>query len=478
VIASSLSRISFFLSHTARKRFLATLLVVAALLAGASAQSFNYLTDFNGTNGRYPSFTLTQGIDGKLYGTTTLGGADSLGEAFSVTLSGNVTVLHSFCSQPNCSDGLYPSSPLLLASDGNFYGTAGAGGANGEGTIFRISQSGKFTTIYSFCAQANCADGSGPFGPLLEGSDGNLYGTTLGGPRYCPDGGCGTLYKFSSKGLTNLYTFCVLSNCTDGDVPNGGLIQIGGDFYGTTLAGGTDDEGTVFRISRSGALTTVHSFGTQAGDGYQPLTGLVQASNGNVYGATSLTLFMIDSAGTLTTLESCGGNTCPAETDSALVEATDGSLYGASYEGGLLSGGVIFNLSLAGDFTVLYNFCTGNGCGYNPAGGLTQSTDGTFYGTTGYSYSGGGTIYSLDMGLGPFVAFIRGYGKVGQTVGILGQGFTGTAEVSFNGTPAKFTVVSGAFIEATVPAGASSGYVKVATPDGTLKSNVAFRVIQ
>jgi hypothetical protein len=89
-----------------------------------------------------------------------------------------------------------------------------------------------------------------------------------------------------------------------------------------------------------------------------------------------------------------------------------------------------------------------------------------------------GTTFSLNAGLGPFVAFIRGYGKVGQTVGILGQGFTGTAEVSFDGTPAKFTVVSGAFIEATVPAGASSGYVKVATPDGTLKSNVAFRVIQ
>lgn len=455
-----------------------TVVLVLAMTRASSAQTFNYLTDFNGPNGRYPSFALTQGVNGELYGTTTLGGADSSGEAFSVTLSGNVTVLHSFCSQPNCSDGLYPSSPLLLASDGNFYGTAGAGGANGEGTIFKISQSGKFTTIYSFCAQTNCADGSGPFGPLLEGSDGNLYGTTLGGPRYCPDGGCGTLYKFSSKGLTNLYTFCVLSNCTDGDVPNGGLIQIGGDFYGTTLAGGTDDEGTVFRISPSGVLTTVHSFGTQAGDGYQPQTGLVQASNGNVYGATSETLFMIDHAGTLTTLESCGGSSCPSGTQSPLVEGTDGNLYDASYYGGLFSGGVISNLSLGGDFTVLYNFCTADGCseGYNPSGGLTESTNGTFYGTTSYSYSGGGTIYGLDMGLRPFVAFIRASGEVGQTVGILGQGFTGTTEVSFDGTPAKFTVVSGTFIEAIIPAGATSGYVKVAAPGGTLKSNMAFRV--
>lgn len=107
-----------------------------------------------------------------------------------------------------------------------------------------------------------------------------------------------------------------------------------------------------------------------------------------------------------------------------------------------------------------------------------QATDGNFYGTNFYyGANSDGTIFRLDLGLGPFVAFVRGYGKIGETAAILGQGLTGTSSVAINGIPADFTVVSDTSIRATVPAGATTGYVTVTTPDGTLKSNVPFRVI-
>jgi uncharacterized repeat protein (TIGR03803 family) len=118
--------------------------------------------------------------------------------------------------------------------------------------------------------------------------------------------------------------------------------------------------------------------------------------------------------------------------------------------------------------------------GFNPVGGLLQATNGNFYGTTELGGNAGdyGTVFSLDMGLGPFVAFVRGSGEVGQTGGILGQGFTGTTSVSLNGIPASFTVVSDTFIKATVPPGATTGFVTVVTPTGMLTSNVPFRVLQ
>jgi uncharacterized repeat protein (TIGR03803 family) len=167
------------------------------------------------------------------------------------------------------------------------------------------------------------------------------------------------------------------------------------------------------------------------------------------------------------------------------IQATDGNLYGTTFFGGNLSCdsrygcGTVFRIEPTGALTTLHSFCDPP-CndGAWPLAGLIQATDGTFYGAASSGGSmGDGTIFSLSMGLAPFLAFVQDYGKVGQTGGILGQGFTGTTGVSFNGTSATFTVISDTYLTATVPAGATTGYVTVATPSGTLTSNVPFHVI-
>ncbi|MBZ5571930.1 MAG: hypothetical protein LAO09_08630 [Acidobacteriia bacterium] len=187
---------------------------------------------------------------------------------------------------------------------------------------------------------------------------------------------------------------------------------------------------------------------------------------------------MITSGGALTTLHSFTDGSPAA----GLVQATDGNFYGTTMDGGDLSCdapygcGTIFKITPSGTVTTLHSFDSAEG-EWPSSGGLLQATDGSFYGTT---YRGGdhnlGTVLRLDMGLGPFVALVHDSGKVGQTGGILGQGFTGTTSVSFNGAPAKFAVESDTLLMAKVPAGAPTGFVTVTTPSGTLTSNKPFRV--
>jgi uncharacterized repeat protein (TIGR03803 family) len=263
-----------------------------------------------------------------------------------------------------------------------------------------------------------------------------------------------------------------------------------GNFYGTTEQGGAYNSGTVFRITREGALTTLHNF--DGADGAQPYAALVQATDGNFYGTTYTggangnhgTVFKITGGGVLTTLYSfCAQANCADGEGvfAGLVQATDKNFYGATAFSGANGGGTIFEITTGGILTTLYSFGTD---GSHPVGALIQDTNGNFYGTTllGGELTcnppdGCGTVFSLDVGLGPFVTFVRPSGRVGHTGPILGQGFTGTTSVLLNGTPVTFTVVSDTYIRATVPAGATTGYVTVTTPSGTLTSNVPFHVI-
>ncbi len=467
----------------------AVLLLCAATAIAAPAQVFNTLVDFDFTDGAGPYYmSLVQGRDGNLYGTAFYGGTREDGTVFNVTPAGTLTALRSF----DGADGGGPNAGLVLSTDLFFYGTTAYGGNCNCGVVFNITPGGRLTALYSF---TDGTDGAYPIAGLVQGTDGNLYGTANeGGDLTCAAPyGCGTVFKITQTGaFTPLHIF----ELHDGGFPRGGLIEASdGNFYGTTYEGGDltcaapYGCGTVFKITSTGKLTMLHSFDVSDGSG--PSAGLIQATDGDFYGTTFYggdvsclygcgTIFKITPGGALTTLHDFDGSDGSGPS-AGLIQTTDGNSYGTTVEGFNAPGGTVFEITPQGTLTTLHNFCSQNGCadGNQPIGGLVQATNGILYGTT---YLGGvdgyGNIFSIDMGLGPFVTFVRSYGKVGETGPILGQGFTGTTNVSLNGISANFTVVSDTYIRATVPVGATTGYVTVTTSSGTLKSNVPFRVIR
>jgi uncharacterized repeat protein (TIGR03803 family) len=228
---------------------------------------------------------LVQGTDGNFYGTTKGGGVylncsgAGCGTVFKITAEGMLTVLHSFCALgDSCADGDTPWAGLVQATDGNFYGTTQGGGPYYCGTVFKMTPAGALTTLHSF----DCSDGSNPVAGLVQATDGNFYSTTWVGGA----GGYGTVFKMIPNGtLTTLYSFCTQSGCQDGAYPEAGLVQgTDGDFYGATGAGGAFRIGTIFKVTRSGTLTTLHSFDDS--DGVGPSAGLIQGRDGNFYGTT------------------------------------------------------------------------------------------------------------------------------------------------------------------------------------------------
>jgi uncharacterized repeat protein (TIGR03803 family) len=301
------------MSKPSLRRIFFLCVVCAAGAIDSPAQTFTTLASFDGADGAYASFgSLVQGFDGNFYGTTYGGGANQAGAVFKVTPSGALTTLYSFCAQAACTDGSSPEAGLVLATNGNFYGSTTAGGASGDGTVFEITPAGTLTTLHSF----DGTDGATPFDAPVQATDGNFYATTPGGGAY----GQGTVFKMTPSGtLTTLYSFCAQAGCPDGSDPEGGLIQgTDGNFYGTTNSGGTssgcgsDGCGTVFKITPAGTLTTLHSF--QDSDGDNPYDALVQATDGNFYGTTHNdgavgdgTVFRISTSGTLTTLYNVWG---------------------------------------------------------------------------------------------------------------------------------------------------------------------------
>lgn len=475
------------------------LLLCIATALTSPAQTLATLHSFDSADGQLPE-VLAQATSGSLYATTAEAGANGFGTVFKITLGGTFTLLDSF----EVADGEYPyGEPLVQAANGDFYGTLQAGGADltlcggsGCGTFFKMTSAGTLTTLYNFCSQSNCTDGSAPLTSLALAPNGDFYGTTSDGGANCiADGGCGTVFKISPTGtLSTLYSFCTQSNCTDGLYPTSALIQAdNGDFYGTTYYGGANCVsdggcGTVFKITPTGTLTTLYSFCAQSGctDGSNP-RGLMQAANGDFFGTTKTggansagTIFKMTPAGTVTTAYSFGSTD---DSGSVALQATDGNLYGTTHAGGANNAGTIFKMTLSGTVTTLYSFCAQSGCtdGSTPVG-LLQDTNGKLYGST---YAGGtssactggcGTIYSLAVGLGPFVKPQPSSGKVGAPVNILGTNLAGATSVTFNGTAATFTVVSGSLIRTTVPTGATNGTVEVTVTSGVLKSNVVFRV--
>jgi len=464
-----------------------------------SALTFKTLFTFDNADGAEPSTALVQGTDGNLYGTAYTGGLYNQGTIFKITPGGTLTTLYNFCAETNCPDGDGPEAALTLGTDGNFYGTTYFGGVNADacragcGVVFKITPAGAMTTLYSFCAQPGCADGAAP-GALVQGSDGNFYGVTeQGGSANCVNT-CGTVFKITPAGvLTTLHKFtgAHLGGYSPDHFQR--LVQgTDGNFYGTTLFGGAGTRcfgscGTVFRITPEGALTILYNFQGGAGESQNPGGDLIQAADGNFYGTAGGgyvgpncvdycgTIFKMTPEGVVTTLVSLHNNQGAGPV--GLIQATDGNFYGAADSGGLyFNHGTIFELTPEGVLTVLYNFRYHSG-GYLPFSGVVQATNGTFYGDTETSYTGDGVIYSLSTGLGPFVKPVPTAGTIGTTVKILGNNLKFATSVAFNGVAASFTAESSTYIEATVPTGTTTGLIQVTLPTGTLTSNVNFQVL-
>jgi uncharacterized repeat protein (TIGR03803 family) len=418
----------------------------------------------------YPGF-IVQGRDGNLYSTSHDGGTDNAGTVFKITPAGQVSVLYSFDGVT----GAFPSSGLTLGTDGNFYGTTYINGPSNYGTVFKITPKGKLTILHAF----DLSDGSFPWGAPVEGTDGAFYGATEAGGS----ADCGTVYRVTAGGtFKTLYNF----DGTYGCQPLAPLVLGNdGDFYGTTLVltgENSPNLGGIFKVTRAGAITLLHSFdGTHGAGSYAPL---MQASDGNFYGATvnggqygNGVVFEVSPAGVFADLHDFDPNTEGGEPFSALVQGTNGVLYGTTTSGGTFNVGTIYSIPLGGGgLSALYSFDLASGTA--PGAPLAQHTNGSFYGDSAWGGSDDlGTFYSFNAGLSSFVRLVTTSVKVGKTVEILGQGFTGTTAVSFNGTAATFHVVSNTYLTAVVPNGATSGFVTVATPGGALESNQVLRVL-
>jgi len=389
-----------------------------------SARGDNNLTtlyDFDGNNGAQPWATLTLASDGNFYGVADQYGDDYSGTVFRMTPGGVFTKLHSFTGG---SGGASPKGALLQGPDGALYGTTSNGGdtspANslGDGTIFKISLDGEFTTLAAFSG----TNGSLPFAaPLVAGPDGNFYGTTAwGGVTGTPPVINGTVFRVSPAGdLKSLFTF----DFTDGFSPYGGLVTgPDGDFIGVTPLGVAGNRGSIFKITTNGVLTTLVAFRGTNGD--LPYSALLRGTDGNYYGTTVTggatvgdpesvnaagfgTLFKMTPDGSLTTLFSFA-RTNGSYPYATLVEDEKGNLYGTTASGGAYTNelfpgstgyagyGTIFRLAPNGTLTTLVSFDNTNGA--QPFSGLTRGPDGRYYGTTirGGVY-GLGTIYSLDV---------------------------------------------------------------------------------
>lgn len=378
-------------------------------------------------DGAWPNGPLLQASDGNFYGTTRSGGTQdcrpadpvSCGLIFKMTPDGTESVFYKFGSVTN--DGYTPGGPLMQGADGALYGLTSNGGEyGGGGTAFKITLDGAYTVLHSFGGTPE--DGIVPVGGLIQATDGNFYGVTAsGGANHCfqiPQDGpnCGTVFRMTPSGETTiLYSFG--TSISDGVLPNGSLIQASdGNFYGTTLNGGanactlsngTNNCGTLFRMTPSGDVTILHHFGPSVQDAIAPLGGLIQGTDGALYGTTLSggggncgalfscgTVFRITLAGDLSILHAFAVNSREdGDGPSRLIQARDGNFYGTTGSGGANTGdlnGTAYRLTPAGVLTTLYSFGPLNIGASNPVHGLVEANDGAFYGTTTYADGGAG----------------------------------------------------------------------------------------
>jgi len=368
----------------------AVLTVVPVSAAGTRVTTLNWF--YGGNDGRIPN-GLVLGSNGDFYGTTQYGGTHLSGTIFRMnTTNGALTTLLS------CDDtkGYMPLAALIQGVDGNFYGTMSRGGSFGAGTVFRMNPAGAYTNLYSF---TGASDGLNPSGALVQAHDGNFYGTTVAGGT----AGYGNIFKMTPAGvLTSLYSF---TNGADGSFPDSTLVQGTDDNFYFMTRGGALGYGAVFKMTADGTLSTIYTF-TNGTDGSYPVGALVQGSDGNFYGATRFntirgfvfygTIFKITTDGLLTTLYPLNF-TDGTHPYAGVIQGSDGNFYGTTYDGGSSGNGTVYRIAPNGSFFTLLNF-NGFDDGAHPQSALVEGVDGSLYSTTATGGPGGqGTIFRVSM---------------------------------------------------------------------------------
>jgi uncharacterized repeat protein (TIGR03803 family) len=358
--------------------------------------SLGTLYTFTGAgDGASPYAGLLAASSGILYGATETGGSNNFGTVFEMTTSGSLNTLYTFTGGD---DGGNPFSALIPGANDLLFGTAETGGSNNFGTVYQLTTTGSLSTLYTF---SGAADGGNPYGGLLTGTDGLLYGTTETGP-----GGYGTVYQLTKSGsLNTLHTF----DGGDGASPQSQLVlAANGNFYGTTVGGGANSAGTVFSITPAGAFNSLHSF-NGLGEGGSPYGAVITGTDGNLYGTTETggsggtgTIYQLTTTGSLTLLHSFGAVSSGSNADGAnpragLVQASDGNFYGTTGSGGSYGFGTVFQVTTSGSFSTLYSFTGGNDGG-NPYGILTEPVTGDLFGTTITGGADGhGTVFQIPL---------------------------------------------------------------------------------
>ncbi len=300
-------------------------------------------------------------------------------------------------------DGEYPNAPLVQGTDGNFYGTTLYGGTGRHGTVYNVSPQGTVTVVEG--------QGDNSYASLIQATDGSFYGTNSKGGAHGGASTGGSIFKVTSSGtLTAFYSFCTERHCNDGSTPYSPVIQaMDGNFYGTTITGGSGGSclygcGVVYKITPAGNFSTLYDFCTQTGcpDGASPFAGIVQGTDGNFYGVTASggtngwgTIFKITATGTLTTLY----NFPLGVQGGPLIQGNDGSFYGPA---GAASNGnaTIFKITSSGKYSTVHTFCLLTNCTDGVGSSqLVQGTDGNFYGTSATGGTGA-KCYNSSYGCG------------------------------------------------------------------------------
>jgi uncharacterized repeat protein (TIGR03803 family) len=448
--------------------------------------SFKIIYNFDGPHGSTPIGGLVLGVDGDLYGTTEEGGAHGYGNIFKITPAGVLTVLYDFTGN---ADGGHPVAPLVLATNGSYYGTSYPGAA------FEISAKGVFRVIHTIPTVS--------YGPLLQASDGDFYGVTqFGGPS-----SAGTVYKIAGAKVTTLYNF----DGPHGSYPIGGLVQgWDGDLYGTTTAGGTSNAGVVYKITTAGSLTVLVNFdNVHPLEGYQAYAGLVAGSDGNLYGATIWggtfgygTIFQMSAGGGYSVLYNFNAPSGDGAY-STPFQHTSGKLFGMTERGGGAGKGGVYSLDDAiAPFASLVvtlgpvgktvgilgqGFSGASSVKFNGAAASFKVVSDTYMtakvpsGETGLVTvtTSSGTLLSKQIfKVTPHITSVTPpSGKVGDAVTLAGTGLIQTETITVGGVQVHaFTVSSDKQVTFIVPTGAKTGKIVLTTPGGKATSSIVFTV--